>query len=306
VLSPWGAEDWLKARISAGENGVRIQPRVGAKAAYDALYGDLVALVGQGSGGTKPTKSQSINDLLHERFQTALASPRLGESDRQKLELHRDSLSTLETAIAAQTCASPDLLLGKDVITQPNLDQFAHSKVLIEVAVLAAACGLNPICHIQVGPAQDNKLWVRPWNGQTFPGKMHPMSHHNLYSNGETEGDLPNPHETNAEVDRLYLALYAHLIHCMKTYGVHESGLAVFYAAMGWGLSHSSSDLPFVMSGTAGGFLKPGVFSKKQRPHVEMLNTIAAAAGMTQADGSPKDDFASDWMPTGLAEEFLA
>lgn len=306
VVAPWGSEDWLKARISAGENGVRIQPRVGAKNTYDALYGDLKDLVGQSSGAEKVKGSKSINDLLHERFASALASPRIGQSDRQKLELHRDSLSVLETLVATQSCTSAELAIGKDTITQPSLDIFEHSKVLIEVAVLAAACGLDPICHIQIGVPGDNALWTRPWNGQQFPGKAHPMSHHNLYSNAEAQNDLPNAHETNAEVDRIYLALYAHLIRCMKTYGVYESGVAVFYACMGFGRYHSMTDVPFLMAGSAGGFLKQGVFSKKERPHAELLNTIAAAAGMTKADGSPKDDYASDVMPTGLAEEFLA
>jgi hypothetical protein len=306
VVAPWGAEDWLKARISAGENGVRVQPRVGAKATYDALYGDLQDLVGQSSGTAKPKSSKSINDLLHERFASALASPRIGATDKQKLELHRDSLSALETVVATAACGSAELTIGKDMITQPSLDIFEHSKVLIEVAVLAAACGLNPICHIQIGVPGDGALWTRPWNGQQFPGKAHPMSHHNLYSNAESEGDLPNPHQTNAEVDRVYLALYAHLIRCMKTYGVYDSGLAVFYACMGFGRYHSMTDVPFLMAGSAGGFLKTGVFCKKERHYAELLNTIAAAAGMTKADGSPKDDYASDVMPTGLAEEFLA
>lgn len=306
VIAPWANPDHLKARISHGENGVRIQPRVGAKAVYDSIYADLAALVGETP--VKTTASQSINDLLHQRFALALQSPRISKSDKLKLELHRDSISALDKAVETLTCSSTQLLIGQSELGQSGQDPFDHCKVLIEVAVLAASCGVHRVCNIQIGyPGDGSIIWKRPWNGQSFPGKMHAVSHHNLYDNGATNPDqaFPNPHETNAETDRLYLALYAHLLHCMKTYGIYDESLAVFWAGMGWGRSHEPRQMPFLFAGSAGGYLQTGIYTDTKRSHAPVLNTIASAAGMLKADGSPLDDFASHNLATGLIDELM-
>ncbi len=306
VVAPWGHADWLKARICHGENGVRIQPRVGAKAVYDSIYQDLAALVGENPA--KPVGSQSINDLLNERFKRALASPRIGKSDRLKLELHQDSISVLHAAVGNLACSSTELAIGQGELGAANQDPFDHCKVLIEVAVLAASCGIHRVCNIQIGHPGDGSItWKRPWNGQSFPGKMHALSHHNLYDNGQTnpEQAFANPHETNAEMDRLYLALYAHLLRCLKTYGIYDESLAVFWASMGWGRSHEARQMPFVLAGSAGGYLKTGVYTDVARTHGPVLNTLASAAGMVNADGSPLDAFSPN-LETGVVEELFA
>jgi hypothetical protein len=62
------------------------------------------------------------------------------------------------------------------------------------------------------------------------------------------------------------------------------------------------------MSGTAGGYLKTGMFIDLAAPATtnRMLNTLLNAAGVRKSDGSPVDNFGAATLSPGVISDVLA
>lgn len=73
------------------------------------------------------------------------------------------------------------------------------------------------------------------------------------------------------------------------------------------GPGHSYSDIPQVMAGQAGGFLRTGQYiDAGDVTHNKLLNTIATAAGIRNDDGSYYDHFGDSSLERGLIPAMIA
>ena len=77
------------------------------------------------------------------------------------------------------------------------------------------------------------------------------------------------------------------------------------------GPPHGSDNLPYVLAGSAGGFLKTGQYveaasGKNYLTHNRFLSTIGAAVGCKNASGAPLDDFGDASLPHGHVDAMLA
>jgi hypothetical protein len=70
---------------------------------------------------------------------------------------------------------------------------------------------------------------------------------------------------------------------------------------------HSYKDVPYVLVGSAGGFLKTGQFLDVNGVNNnKLLSTIGAACGCKNDAGSPLDDFGDPELAMGQISEILA
>src|SRR5438105_8646741 len=83
---------------------------------------------------------------------------------------------------------------------------------------------------------------------------------------------------------------------------------AVWLNSNGNGPPHDVGNVPHIVAGGAGGFLKTGNFLNftTRVKNNKFLNTIATAAGARKAGGMPVDDFGDPSLPGGLISEMVA
>jgi hypothetical protein len=91
-----------------------------------------------------------------------------------------------------------------------------------------------------------------------------------------------------------------------------DHGVAVWYNDNSTGPPHGRTNVPFVIGGSANGFLRQGEYvdanpgGGNAANHNRMLNTLGSAAGLRKADGSLLDDFGDPAFPRGLLDVMLA
>ena len=92
----------------------------------------------------------------------------------------------------------------------------------------------------------------------------------------------------------------------MNDYGILDRGVSVFCNDLGNGPSHSYTNVPFILAGSANGFLKTGQFIDfGQVYHNKLLNTIINAVGLRHEDGTYIDNFGDDSLPTGILSDLI-
>ena len=88
-----------------------------------------------------------------------------------------------------------------------------------------------------------------------------------------------------------------------------EHGVSVWYNDNANGPAHATNNVPWILAGSADGFLKQGQYVELGgggEPNLSLVhNTIASAVGVRKQDGSMLDDFGDSSMPRGLASEMM-
>jgi hypothetical protein len=115
-------------------------------------------------------------------------------------------------------------------------------------------------------------------------------------------------------VDRQFAATFRYLVERLSAYEAPngspllDCGVAAWYNDIATGPPHGTTNVPWVLAGSAGGRLRQGQYIEVggSRPNLSQLhNTIGAAVGMTNASGAPLDDFGDPSLPSGRFPELL-
>jgi hypothetical protein len=308
ILNPWTAlKDW----VGAGSN-----PMVGPT--VDANAG----------------RRRSILDLVKSDLARLQASPALASKDREKLDYHVTAVRQLELGLtsisgsgaAATRCVLPQATLdkasamqGKNVQDDALVPQIAP--LMMEILALSLACDHNRVATLQFGSGAVGPIfgWLAASND--LNGKY---NHHKL-SHGSTDGgaspNLPTPAWTGAlkDIDTWHMGQFRLLLERLSGYQeggqtVLDNSAVVYVNELADGSGHSWWDLPTIIAGSAGGYLKQGQYLKLSgagspidynAPMNQFWTTIANAVGARKADGSPMTNFGNPG-PMGKAGEMSA
>lgn len=243
----------------------------------------------------------------------ALKSKRLSQSDRDKLDLHYTSIREVEMAMqqTGLACTLPDAtrteLMGLNASTVGSDANYKQvGRLQMDVLALALACD-----HTRAATLQ----WSNGAGGPTFKwdGMDHPYHHHAISHNATTDAGNntgiggADYKQLLFEIDSWYMTQFKYLLDKLNAYT--EAGgatvldnSAVLYAnELSDGLEHNFMDMPFVIAGSAGGYLKQGQYLKVTRqqntkqsvdaPHNKLLTTLINAVGVRNADGSLVNNF---------------
>jgi hypothetical protein len=287
------------------------------KDTYDAIAG-----IGAGAPPEEAVRlvarQASINDLLRGQIQRLLGSPKLSGNDRDRMQLHLDSIRDVETQVACMADMSLQAQLDGATATYESgdgNDVLATARLHMDVAVLAIACGYTRSAALQIGSGNDgDSRYHDPDTGQPMEN-FHYISHRRLShdSNGAVISGSDLLHH---KVDRQFAQTFKYLLDRLDTYTMPdgktllEHGLAVWYNDNANGPAHGVRNVPWILGGGAGGFLKQGEYVRltgDDSPNLSRVhNTIGSAVGVRKGDGSMLDDFGDPSMPGGLASELLA
>jgi hypothetical protein len=238
-------------------------------------------------------RQQSVNDLVRDQLQTLQSSPKLSSDDQQRLQLHFDSIRDLENNL---TCnLAEDELMTLEGLS-PGYDSDNGDEVLaavrahMHVAALAVACGYTRSVSIQVGNGNDGTTRYRNLDDNSLMENYHYISHR--LTSHDSSGDVIEGSDLlHAMVDRQFAQAFNYLLDLLAAYelpnaeSLLDSGYCLWYNDNGNGPAHSARNIPTIIAGGAGGFLRQGQYIRANNDqyavnHARLLNTLGSAAGL--------------------------
>lgn len=271
-------------------DGRAITPIASPTQAYQAIF--------SGGGGLDPSttaptaaeerlrRKRSVLDLMTRELNQL--SQALGAQEREKLEMHAESIRQLEQRLAAQagegdpnggvipvTCNAPG---GPGNGSEP----LRNSVILMDLAIQAFACDITRVASVQFGHHQSTQVSI-PEVGA--PGDWH---------NGFMHSDNPRTRLVNLErwLCQQFVAAADKLKSLPAPDGngtLFDQTVMLWARDMGDAVAHDGSDMRFVISGGAGGYFR---YSGNGRYiagngdyHMRVLVAAGDAMGVTSWQG---------------------
>jgi hypothetical protein len=276
------------------------------------VYLDLAGLLDPTTGGASPVGEQlaasrkSINDLVREDLDSLLSNSRTSYADKQRLQLHLDSIRDIEVNIASMGGMCSGSNLDMDAIEEikgnarRNGRQEDVVKLQMELVALAFSCNATRVSTLQAGDGTDGTQYTI--DGQQYE-RFHHISHR-INSDGTDGSAIANAEEKHHTIDRLRLESFRHGIEKWSQYDTPngpllDNGFIYWTSHVADGPSHNSRNLPVIVAGNAGGYLKQGAYvDAGDVTNARVLNTLITANGV------PTEDFGTGG--TGVLSEMLA
>jgi len=270
-------------------------------------------------------RRESVLDLVKEQFDDLKKAP-LSKADRDKLEQHFSHIRELEVSMSSSSvsCLDDGVKLraqeyegrgeGGDFDGQYD-DYVKLTELQLDVYALALACDYTRVAtfHFDRGSGGPTFKWA---------GMNHEYNHHKLSHGTTCDGGCEDPvsgyQGMLSQIDRWHQTMYAYLLAKLDGY-TEENGktlldnCAILYAnELSDGKAHSFLDLPFILAGSAGGYLKQGQYvqlgepgSNEQAPHNKLLTTLVNAMDIP-LDRFGTSDSAAETMQPGQYDALRA
>jgi hypothetical protein len=155
---------------------------------------------------------------------------------------------------------------------------------------------------LQIGDGNDATEYTV--DGQRLPS-FHQVSHR-IYGDGDEGDPIVGAVDMHHGIDRLFLQQFDHLLTRLEGYGLLDQSIAVHTNDLGTP-THGYRDIPWVIVGGGGGFLKQGQFVDVGGvTHNQLLSTLINAAGLRNGSGGYVDDFGDASLASGVLSELIA
>lgn len=262
-------------------------PEYSARALFDRVFG--TGFSGGSSAGPDPRLllRRSVIDAV--RLDANALRPRLGSTDRMRLDQHLDSIRALEQQIDATENAAPppSACMAPNAPTDPAKDDVvAISKVMSELLALSLACDQTRVFSIMFSGGVS--LHVYKEVGATT--EHHGLSH-------DEGGDQPTVHAITTLIIQQLGVFLDKLKNTPEGDGNLLDRVALLASSdVSEGQPHSIDDYPILVAGGAGGALAhPGVHyrstSKENTTKVLLTLLQAMDLPMTEyGEGGGKTD----------------
>ncbi len=269
-----------------------------------------------GLSGVDPTvvnkiaaRRMSVNDLIREDMQALLGRKDLSQDDRGRLDQHFSSIRDMETNMGEMVAPALDAgaIEAVDGAHTENANMEKVVRMQLDLIAFAFASDRARTATLQVGGCNDHTRYTI--NGVQAP-QYHYISHR-VMSDGGTGEEIPDAVELHHQIDRIHARYFKHLLDRLAAYTLPEGGTLLDSSVNLWvnsvsdGPPHSGDDVPHVLAGGAGGFLKTGTHLRAEGYTSKVLNTIITATGVRKDNGDPIDDF-NDPDGKGLLSEVIA
>jgi hypothetical protein len=256
---------------------------------YALAFGNFVAPTATGG-----TPDPQVMNLLAERKSVldcvngdlTRLSARLPGDERTRLQRHLDSLRDLERKIAPSSGGggagcSPAAPATIDALADANYPMV--TKLQMDIMFMAFACDQTRLAHLMWNGETSQQTF--PWLGITNP--HHDMSHQD--GNAGTRDKLIKVGRWYAEQVMYFLGK---LDSVMEGNGktMLDNSLVIWGNGLGRGSNHTRHDIPYVVAGSAGGYLTTGKFFQFNNNHNDLMVSVLNAMGFRDEKtfGDPK------------------
>ncbi|WP_437595392.1 DUF1552 domain-containing protein [Sorangium sp. So ce590] len=235
------------------------------------LYSKLVGLSNSGgdSGGSLAEElirsRKSVNDFVGEELNSLMRMSALSSADKQRLQQHFDSIRDTEvtmgemggacTQAGLATSELEALKSGFAFKTNGMIEDVA--KLHLELVALAFACNFNRVATLQHGDGTDQTKYAVPANaGLGWP--FHHISHR--VQSDAASGSNPTAEQAHAEIDVLRMQTLLHGLDQFKARGLFDKSIIMWTNHVADGPSHSFRNVPTIIAGNGGSYLKQAEF----------------------------------------------
>ena len=281
------------------------------------LYSKLIGLTSTGGNPTTDTTAaaellssrKSVNDLVRRELNQMLSLSALSAADRQRLQQHFDSIRDTEVKMNQMAAACTQEGLATDQLDAYQsgfafkMDGMIEdvAKLHLELVALAFACNFNRVATLQHGDGTDATKYAVPSNeGLNWP--FHHISHR--VPSDSAVGSNPTAEDAHAEIDVVRMQTLLHGLDHFKARGLFDKSVILWTNHIADGPSHSFKNVPTIIAGNGGGYLKQGAYvDAGSVTNNRLFDTLITAAVRDKTDWS--NDF-GDGDGSGGIDQLLA
>jgi hypothetical protein len=258
------------------------------------LYSKLVGLT-TSTGTTTPagnnmaneliTSRKSVNDLVRNELNSLMGMAALSSDDKQRLKQHFDAIRDAEVTMGTMSSA----VCSKDGLNTTKLDSLKSglafqmngmiedvAKLHLELVALAFACNFNRVATLQHGDGTDGTKYSVPSNA-SLNWPFHHLSHR--VASDSATGSNPTAEAAHAEIDALRMQTLLHGLDQFKARGLQDKSVVLWTNHVAEGPSHSYKNVPHIIWGNGGGYLKQGSYLDAGNvQNGRLLTTLITAA----------------------------
>jgi hypothetical protein len=253
--------------------GQRLTPIFSPQTAYETIF----AGVSPGGAPSADLLRRRQSALDHVRGELGQLAGALGGSERQKLELHTDSIRQLEERLSGGGGDSCEPVAAPVAGGQPLLDSATH----LDLAIAAFACDVTRVAAVEFGNHQSTQV--------SLPEVGAPGDWHNNFVHGD------NPRARLVALERWLCQEFVGAGEKLQAIPapdgdgtLFDQTLMLWARDMGDSVVHNG-DMRFVFAGGAGGTLRtsPGgrYIDGRGDAHQRALITCCHAMGLTDTTG---------------------
>jgi hypothetical protein len=260
-------------------------------------------------------RRKSVNDLLRTQIQDLMKRSELSKGDRDRLNVHFQSIRDLEVGmgnVIGPAPSSGELLAQVTAINGTHTANDKMEQVVrlqLEIIALAFAAGRNRVATLQIGEGNDHTKYTI--NGVVAP-PYHYVSHR-VMSDGDGGSSIANAVELHHQIDRIHARMFKHLLDKLTQHKLPDGRpllddtMAVWLNSNANGPPHSVQNVPHIVAGSGGGFLKQGQYIAAGGVTNNMfLNTILTGAIGGKSAPAPVTDFGDPGLRKELIPAMLA
>jgi len=235
---------------------------------------------------------KSVNDLVRGQLNALMARPELSTADKARLDQHFQAIRDTEVTIGnmgagcsatgLDTAALDAMKSGWAFQTNGMIEDVA--RLHFQLVALAFACNFSRIATLQWGDATDKTMYDVPSNsGLKWP--FHYLSHR--VQSDSSSGQNATAETAHAEVDALRMQTLKAGLDEFAARGLQDHSYVLWTNHVADGPSHSMRNVPTIIWGNAGGYLKQGEYvdAGMNVTNNRLLTTLVSASvrdtGMT-------------------------
>ena len=289
-----GKRNYIAERLSFASAGSARPAELNPYNVYTRLLGLTGGAVMSGGADSTPVttmsdelavRRKSANDYVREDLNDLLARTDLSTEDRTRLEGHLEAVRDIEVSMvaAAEGCTDAGLNVSAiEAMENMNFSQNGHMiedvvSLHSELVAFAFACNLNRTATLQWGDGTDGTIYDVPSNSRQW--QFHHVSHR--VQSDSASGNDPTAEAAHHEIDMVRMETYKHTIESFAVHGLLDRSIVLWTVHVSEGPSHSFRNLPYVIAGNGGGYLKQGQYiDGGGASNGQLLNTIINAAGV--------------------------
>jgi hypothetical protein len=258
------------------------------------VYKKLMGL-STGSTGTPAVVDQlilrrnSVNDLIRAELTDLKGKSVLSTADRDRLDQHFQAIRDMENTMTTMgmQCSASGLDVtainamnsGSAFRTNGKIEDVA--KLQMDLVAFAFSCNATRVATLQVGDGTDHTNYTI--DGTKYE-KFHYISHR-IQGDGTSGATIQGAVDQHAKIDRFRMGTFKYLLDKWATWSTANGPLldhafAMWTSHVANGPTHSFNNLPIIIAGNAGGYLKQGVYvDAGGTTNNKLYNTLITAAG---------------------------
>jgi len=247
-----------------------------------------------------PELRTSVNDLVLDQLHALYANPRLSEADRIRLDQHTESLRDFEVLCARLDAETEAAMADLSGLSSNDAYSLEVARLHCDLVALVLGCGQASAITLQIGDRLDRCRY--DVDGFVLP-QYHELTH-GLVPEGSM-GDYASTHDMHADVNRLHLQVFHHLLDRLSDNGVLDRAVAVFTSDVATG-SHRYDQIPWIIAGSGDGTLRQGRYvDAGDVTHDRLLATLLTATGHRTPEGAPIERFGDPSLDGGLIDAMI-